>query len=192
MIQRAISVTGEELFIIKGSIHLRHCSECLNLVAYNRFVPGNQIRPEVYRCLARDKMIDDPDEHVICDRFRTRYDRSGNLIESKDRTRCEACDYLFRWIEFGFEDGIVGWRDQCECMSEPRNEIIRPEIARYCSDQDPDEPEETGWRVTFVAYQTVEVEAENKAEAISKAWDMCELSDAEIEDVKEVERWGSF
>ena len=46
--------------------------------------------------------------------------------------------------------------------------------------------------MTFVAYQTVEVEAENKAEAISKAWDMCELSDAEIEDVEEVERWGSF
>lgn len=180
-------VAGEELFIIKGHIPLRHCSECLNLVAYNRFVPGNQIRPEVYCCIARNKTIDDPDEHIVCKRFRTRYDKSGNLIESRDRTRCEACDYLLRWIELGIEDGIVTWKSQCECTSEPRNEVIHPEFARVCNDQEPEEPEETEWKVTFVAYQTVEVEASSRAEAISKAWDMCELSDAEIDNVEEDE-----
>ena len=70
-------------------------------------------------------------------------------------------------------------------------EIHFPSMLRACDedlDDDDDEPETQTFRVTFVAHQTVEVEAESIREAKRLAWDECFLNDAEIESIEEVDR----
>lgn len=164
-------------------IRLRHCHECGFLVAFNRFSSIECCpSPETYWCIRKSKGIDDP-ENIACDRFGEVEKVIGNAKVEGQR-RCSECPNLLTWELSMMIDGIQRWVRVMGCSANRGREIRYPGLLRICDEEI--ESEESTFRITFVAYQTVEVEAEDRADAIRKAWDECELSDAEISDVEEV------
>lgn len=176
-------------FVVKRDVKLRHCCECACIVASNSHNPApSGYRPETYWCRKRQKGIEDPGDHIACSEFIDARE-TGDMFRFPGDRRCTECLEFSRYEKSGIVDGIL--RTICinECDRSSGMEIHFPNMLRACDeDLDDDEPETQTFRVTFVAYQTVEVEAESIREAKRLAWNECFLEDAEIESIEEVER----
>ena len=178
-------------FVVERNVKLRHCCECACIVASNSHSPApSGYRPETYWCRKRQKGIEDPGDHIACSEFIDARE-TGDMFRFPGDRRCTECLEFSRYEKSGIVDGIL--RTICinECGRSSGMEIHFPSMLRACDedlDDDDDEPETQTFRVTFVAHQTVEVEAESIREAKRLAWDECFLDDAEIESIEEVDR----
>lgn len=165
-----------------NGICLRHCRECAFLVAFNQFSPSRGgFSPEMYWCRMKMKGIEDS-EQIVCSEF-CDAERNLNDFRMKDDRMCSECPHFFSQERSAMVDGVLRRIRLNECTARGK-EIRYPGMLRVCDEEV--DGETATYRVTFVAYQTVEVEAEDISEAKRLAWDDCELPDAEIEDIEEV------
>ena len=176
---------SDELRTNSNGIRLRRCCECACLVAFNDFSPSTGgFASETYWCRMKSKRIEDP-EGIVCDAFCDAV-RFANGFRLKGDCMCSECPNFFTQEVGTMVDGI--WRriSVNGCSARRGKQIRYPRMFRACDEEI--EGDTSTYRVTFVAYQTVEVEAEDMSEAERLAWDECELPNAEIDDIEEVVR----
>lgn len=175
-------------FIVEKTVRLRHCCECACIVAYNHHNPApSGYRPETYWCRKRQKEIGDPGDHIACCEF-IDAEETGDMFRFPADRRCTECPRFSHREILGIVDGILRTVHINECDRSSGTEIHFPNMLRACVEDLDDEPETQTFRVTFVAYQTIDVEAEDICEARKLAWDKCILEDAEIDCIEEVDR----